>query len=435
MVRIDQRASDDQCGAFDEHPDDLEWLDAAAACALLGIKRQTLYAYASRGLVRSAPGEGRERRYRREDLERLRARSAARSGHAAVASGALRWGEPVLDTAISGIGADGPHYRGRSAVALARDGARFETVATWLWAARWDEGARFDARALGIDARRAARFVPEGARPLDRLLAGLPLIAVAEGASRLALDEGEARAPALVRRLAALLALEPRSVARLEGALAAPSIAHAALLALDVRPTRRACAAVDRALVLMADHELNPSSFAARVAAGAGADLHASVIAALATLTGPAHGGSCDRVEALLAEAREPEEAARVLRDRRRRGDALPGFGHPLYPGGDPRTPPLLEIATELAPKSTTVRKVRAFAAAMELAGGERPAVDTGLVAVAGALGMPPGSAAALMAIGRSAGWIAHALEQRSAGFQLRPRARYVSLAGGASPE
>jgi citrate synthase len=326
----------------------------------------------------------------------------------------------VLDTAISGIGDDGPHYRGKSAIELARSGARFETVAEWLAHGRWDEHARCEAESLGIDAARAARMVPADAHPIDRLIAGVSLIAAREAGH---VEDGDDRVRVLIRRIAALLALgtgvDPAEV------LAAPSIAHGVAIALGVRATTRAAQAIDRALVLMADHELNASTFAARIAAGAGADLHACTIAALATLSGPGHGKSCDRVEAMLAEARDPEDAARILRDRRRRGDTVPGFGHPLYPQGDPRTPPLLEAASELAPRSVIVRKVRAFAAAMELAGGEAPAVDTGLVAIAGALGMPPGSGAALMAVGRTAGWIAHALEQRAAGFALRPRARY----------
>ncbi|UJR78329.1 Citrate synthase II [Sandaracinus amylolyticus] len=334
----------------------------------------------------------------------------------------------MLDTAISGIGEDGPHYRGRSAVELARSGTRFEIVAEWLWAERWDEDVRFEARDLGIDVRRAARLVAQGAHPLDRLLAGVALIGAAERGSHVE-PGGEGtfvRARSLVRRLAALLALAPGEEDRVDEALAAPTIAHAVAIALGLRATKRAAAAIDRALVVMADHELNASTFTARVAAGAGADLHACVLAALATLTGPAHGGSCDRMEALLAEAREPEDAARILAERRRRGDALPGFGHPLYPSGDPRTPPLLDAAEELAPRSVVLRKVRAFTSAMGLAGGEPPTVDAGLVALAGALGAGPGSAAALMAIGRAAGWIAHAIEQREAGFQLRPRARYL---------
>jgi citrate synthase len=118
----------DQHG-FDNQP---AWLTAAQACRLLDVKRQTLYAYVSRSLVRrmrTADGT----RYARDDLLRLRARHEARSGHGPVAAGALRWGEPVLASAITAIAADGPRYRGRPAVQLAADGASFEAVAELLW--------------------------------------------------------------------------------------------------------------------------------------------------------------------------------------------------------------------------------------------------------------------------------------------------------------
>ncbi len=264
MPRIDQRG-------FDNPSDD--FLEAGAASALLGIKRATLYAYASRGLVKSVPGDAhRSRRYLRADLERLKARHDARSGHGPVAAGALRWGEPVLESAVTGIDARGPSYR---------------------------------------------------------------------------------------------------------------------------------------------------------VAASSGADLFACVGAALATHSGHRHGGTCDRVEAVLAEAGHPEQAATLVRERLRRGEAVPGFGHTLYPAGDPRTPPLLEAAEHHAGRSSRRRTLLAIVEAMRKRGQE-PTVDLGVVAVTAALGAPPGAAVAIFAIGRSVGWIAHALEQRAAGFIVRPRARYV---------
>src|SRR5439155_21588512 len=114
--------------------------------------------------------------------------------------------------------------------------------------------------------------------------------------------------------------------------------------AVGGRAGRAGVRALNRALVLSADHELNSSTFAGRVAASVGADVYACVAAALAAFSGPRHGGACDRIEALLAETGRPERAATAIEERRRRGELVPGFGHQLYPGGDPRTPPLLEV-------------------------------------------------------------------------------------------
>src|SRR3954462_12632306 len=120
---VDQRRIDDQ-----------RWVDARAAARHLGIAVRSLYAYVSRGQVRSVPGErGRPRLYALADLERLRVRRDARPAHGAVAAGALRGGEPVLDSAITSITARGPAYRGRLAVELAERAVRFENVAELLW--------------------------------------------------------------------------------------------------------------------------------------------------------------------------------------------------------------------------------------------------------------------------------------------------------------
>jgi citrate synthase len=189
---------------------------------------------------------------------------------------------------------------------------------------------------------------------------------------------------------------------------------------------KRAVAPINQALVLCADHELNVSTFTARVTASSGADLYACVSAALAALSGPRHGGACDRIEALMQEVGRPERAATVVRERLRRGESVPGFGHQLYPKGDPRTPPLLEATWAVRPEPPAVRVVRAVLDAMAEAGHPPPAVDFALVALSAALGLPPGGAAAVFAVGRAAGWVAHVLEQREQGHLLRPRARYV---------
>jgi len=404
------------------------------ATAFLGIKRQTLYAYASRGLVRSVPAsEGRARLYAQADLLRLKARHDARAGHGPVAASALRWGEPVLETAVSTIDDRGPIYRGVPAVGLALSGASFEAAAALLWGeARGqeegeDEGeARWPAPTAGVPVARLAALLPEGASPMTALSLGVPAIGARDADRHLVSGASElVLARALIVRMAALLCL-PNERERFARALAESSVARAVLAAFGVRAAPAAVRAVNRALVLCADHELNPSTFAVRVAASAGADLYACVSAGLSVLSGPQHGGMCDRVEALVEEARPAARAAEVVASRARRGEPIPGFGHTMYRAGDPRTGPLLEAAAEVAPASETMAAVRALAKAMAAAGHEPPTVDMGLVAVAAALRLPPGGAAALFAIGRCAGWIAHATEQRQAGYIVRPRARYT---------
>ena len=113
-------------------------------------------------------------------------------------------------------------------------------------------------------------------------------------------------------------------------------------------PGRKALDLLRCALILCADHELNTSTFAARVAASTGADLYACLSAAVAAFSGPLHGGASEQVEWLVREAGSPAGAITAVAERMRRGELLPGFGHPLYPGGDPRVPPLLQRAVSL---------------------------------------------------------------------------------------
>lgn len=422
-MNIDQRG-------FNNQPSEL--LTGAEAAALLGIKRETLYAYASRGLLRSEPGEGsgKARLYPLSDLMLLKARRDARRGHGPVAASALRWGEPVLESAITSIKDGRLLYRGRSAVELATEGAPFEAVAELLWASPEpppSERKKSEVAWIGPAPDKLAALLPEGASPLSALALAAAAMAPHDPERFRAPPAVELeRARRVIRCLAASLAL-PLDPKRVRAALREESVAASVLTALGARKiTKSTLAAVNMALVLCADHELNASAFTVRVAASTGADLYACMSAGLATISGPEHGGACDRIEALAAEVGRPERARAVVLDRIRRGEAIPGFGHRLYPAGDPRTPPLLAAAESLAPKSVAVRTLLALVAAMKASGREPPSIDIALVAVAEALGAPPGTAAGFFAIGRSAGWIAHALEQREAGFLVRPRARYV---------
>jgi len=421
-------------------------LSSAEAADYLGIKRETLYAYASRGLVKGQPGgPGRGRRYRREDLEPLRQRSAG------PAAGALRYGEPVLETHITRMTPDGPEYRGHRATDLVRDGVPFEAVAELLWAGRlpetpprWPAASPDDAPELRsrdlarllASARRpggaaggagnAGTTGPAPGAPLSVLALVLPVLAAADP---LRFDAEPAavmaRARRLIPRLAAsfALVLDPR---RLPAALDTGDPVLALARALGVRESRKALELLRATLVLCADHELNASTFAARVAASTGADLHACLSAAVAAFSGPRHGGASEQVERLVRDAGSPAHAAATVGDRLRRGERLPGFGHPLYPGGDPRLPPMIERALALAPRAPRLRTTIAVAEAVEATGRPKANVDVGIAAACAALDLPLGLGPALFAIGRLAGWVANVLEQQASAAVLRPRARFV---------
>jgi citrate synthase len=394
----------------------LDYVTAEEAIGLLGVKRPTLYSYVSRGLVRSVPGDGRRaRRYVRVDLERLRGRRDARAGHAALARGALDWGDPVLDSALTEITERGPALRGHLVSDLVEQGVGLEQAAELLWTGAMPEAPpRWSVKSLGFDPRRLAKMLPEGAAPF----LALPLAMTAFARTGV---EG----PVLIPRLAASLAMvtDPKRAAE---SLAQPTVAARLLHALGHTPTRTAVRAIDAALVASVDHELNPSSFVARVAAAAGADLPACLTAGLATLSGARHGGLVDRVESTLDRIGSKERARAYVNERLRRGEAIPGFGHRLYPQGDPRAPLLLDVARGLGRRTPRLETLLALLRAMQESGQEPPTLDFGLAAVTLALNLPRGAPIVVFAIGRTAGWIAHAVEQRESGQELRPRARYV---------
>lgn len=392
-------------------------LSAAEAIAALGVARPTLYAYVSRGLIRSEAAEAdpRRRRYHAEDVARLVERQRQRRDPARAAATALRWGAPVLESALTLITEGGLYYRGHSAVRLART-QPLEAVAALLWGGQLAPAVRFAGAGWPKPVTRALA-AGEGLTPVARMQAVLPAAA-------------EADVLANDLRPASVL----RSAARLMGLLTEAAVGVgagdglAAALQQTWAPGQTAARpALSAALVLCADHELNVSAFAARCVASAGASPYAVVAAGLAALQGVRHGGQTERVEALLAQARTAAEARAAVRRHLRRGERVPGFGHALYPAGDPRGAELLRQAAAVSPRAAALPE--AVVDEVRTLTGERPTVDFGLVALARALRLPPGSALTLFALGRAVGWLGHALEQYAANHLIRPRARYVGVA------
>jgi len=185
-------------------------------------------------------------------------------------------------------------------------------------------------------------------------------------------------------------------------------------------------------LVLLADHEFNASAFAARVVASTGANLYGATMAGLAALNGPRHGGATRRVAAMFDDLKGTTDLDADLGRMLRARVYIPGFGHPLYPDGDVRAATLFALLRETVPDSPDLAFAERLAAAVERLIGRGANVDFANVTVERVLGLPKDSALALFLLGRTVGWIAHALEQAARGALIRPRARYTGPPPGA---
>jgi citrate synthase len=387
------------------------------AARTLNVKLATVYAYAAKGLLRPHAGRGPGRRslYLREEVVRLKQRAAARAGHTAVAAGALRWGEPVLDSAITRIDTEaGPLYRGQSAIELSRR-RRFEEVAELLFSGVATTGFPWTTPLRPPIGRAPFDVLSWCTHVLSLLALRMPLAPNPEQE----ITQGRQAVRFLVAALAA-------DGVRRRAALSANTVAQSLSLALTgVFPSPLQEKALNAVLILSADHELNASTFAARVAAGAGAPLLACLVSAMATLSGPLHGSSVLRIETLIEEV-ERTSVKRTIESRLARGEAFPGFDAGPYLNGDPRTGPLLELARNLARRSARLRRMAGLVRNLERVTGLTPSIDFGFVAMAEAFGLSPRFGACFFAVGRMAGWIAHVLEHRTSGVHIRPRARYV---------
>lgn len=381
------------------------YLSAREAAAELGVQPATLYAYVSRGLIRSVPGPGKQKRYDAADIRGL---AAQRDRPEPVATTSLTGGV-VLETRLTLIAEDGPWYRGHSALDLA-ESFSLEAVAGLLWACDSDPFATPPPPALPVP--------PEGCAPLERLMLALAAYPLLD--------------PAAYTRSPALLPVKGAGLLRL---------GVAALLGQPVpsaEPVHRQIAAafdlqgdatadlIRTALVLSADHELNTSAFAVRCAASTRAPLHAALLSGVGAFSGPRHGAASDRVAAWLAEIRDPADIAPVLQQRLQRGDPLPGFGHMVYRGEDPRATCLLARARRALPDNPDLEMAPALITRAAELFGAAPNIDFALAVLARALGLPPDAAKILFCAGRIVGWIGHALEQAGTPDQIRPRATYV---------
>lgn len=371
----------------------MSWLTAEQALEKLGTKPQTLYANVSRGRIRAKPDATDSRRslYNAADVTRLAERHAGRRRAETVAADAIQWGDPVLPSAISTILDGRLYYRGRDAAVWA-DHATLEETATLLW----------NSGPIAVAPGEVLKEAPS----LERAFVLL--------AQRVTHD-----LPTLGRSPKVLKAEAQSILSTVAGALAPGATAlplHRRLATIWCRPDAANC--IRCALVLLADHELNASTFATRVTVSSGATLSAAVLSGLSTLTGPRHGGAWQGVASLIEDVNAFGASAAIHRALTQ-GRSLPAFGHPLYPDGDIRAKVL--ISQFALPPSY----VELATAGWEIIG-EAVNIDFALTAMTAAFGLPANTPLVIFALARTVGWLAHAMEQVESGHLIRPRARYT---------
>lgn len=372
------------------------WITMAEACSQLGVRPQTIYAYVSRGKLEVMPDPADTRRslYRAEDVAGLAKRKQAGRKHETLATNTLFGAEPSIPTAISTFHRQRLYYRGQDAVALAAS-ASLEEVAQLLWNS--DQLADFSCAVRVSSPGRVAAFT------------SLAALAATGHSTR--------------GRMTRVLHTECQSlVGQLANAIGAQHGKRPLHLrfAQAWKLSPQSAELLRTGMVLLVDHELTSSAFATRIAASTGASLPACLLSGLTTLSGPLHGDASGRVKALFDDvARQGED--HVIAHYLSTGLPLAGFGHHLYPDGDPRAAALLarfeppEVITRFIGKATQLT-------------GLHPNIDVALAALAAHCGLPDDAAFGLFATARSIGLLAHGLEQLSVAQVIRPRGRYVGV-------
>jgi citrate synthase len=421
-----------------------EWIGAAEAAQRLGIKPASLYSYVSRGVLTPRRGsDGRASLFDAAEIEDLARRGKPRRG----AGGA----ELVIESELTEIADDRLRFRGHDAIALATSRS-FEEVASLLWTGSFDDpSAKGPWRATGeaIAAGTAAQAaLPPDTYPLERLQVIVPAVAATDRL-RLHLDRPAviAAATGLIAAMAdclpaagpdaavasddstAVAADDSTAVAEDESAAVGGDDSIAGRLATKLcrrRPSAGLVAALRAALVLAADHELAASTLAARVAASVRADPYAVVGTGLGTMSGALHGGASLGAEVLLASASGPADAPRVVGELLRRGERIPGLGHFVYQTGDPRAMLLLDLIRAAAPDSGRLAVAEAVLAEAGRRALPAPNIELALAVLASVAGMVPGAGEAVFAVARTAGWLAHALEEYARATPIRPRGVYI---------
>ncbi|MDR7275983.1 citrate synthase family protein [Catenuloplanes atrovinosus] len=376
----------------------------------LGVKRATVYAYVSRGLLTGLRnGKGKETLFKEDDVRAFEATRQRTSDNG---------GSPVVHTGITFISDGKLYYRGHDVDLLARADS-FENIVDLLWTGEITDIAFPRDHRLHLLAKAVTAPLPASARLTDRLRV---IVAAAGAADHLRFDTTPTAVIGTGRKLLDTMATglpqlgEPVNFSL--GALLWSRLTASPANGDDYR-------ALEAALVLLADHDLAASTFAVRVAASTRANPYAVVGAGLAAMDGPLHGGASGLAVEMLSTVLRGGDLLRTISDRLRTGAGVPGFGHPLYPDGDPRAVTLLK----LIPRTVVSDTADDIAAVIRDRAGVRPNIDLALAVLTLTYGMPQDAGETIFAIARTAGWIAHAMEEYAdQPSRFRPIGRYAGL-------
>ncbi len=444
-----------------------DWISAAEAARRLGIKQATLYSYVSRGVLTRRRASGTGTTGSTGGSGGGRGATGGGPGHGSLfdpgeVEELARRGRPrrppglaglVIESGVTEIAGDRLWFRGIDALDLARDWD-FEDVCELLWLGQPhpsgpEDAGEWQATPAAVAAGTAAQAaLPAGTYPLERLQVIVPALAAADPL-RLQFDPPAVAAAGrgiIAGLVECLPPAGPRTAAGPAAAAGADAPARpaarpgdqAAAARIPARLWPRLCPgdpppglldALRAALVLLADHELAASTLAARVAASVRADPYAVVATGLGAVGGALHGGASLGAETMLAAAPDAAAAPRVVGELLRRGERVPGFGHFVYRGGDPRAGLLLAMVRRAVPASPRLAVVDAVLAEMHRRALPEPNIDFALAVLASCAGMIRGAGEAIFAVARTAGWLAHAVEEYTASTPLRPRAVYTGPA------
>ena len=399
----------------------VRYLTAKEAAARLNVSVSTLYAYVSRGLIRSeqSGGNRRDKRYYAEDIQKLLVRKEGRQNPDRIAEGALQSGSPVLESAITLITDDCRYYRGHSALDLARE-STVEQVAALIWTGNLYREIPLLTQPGAVElSPRCLRLLSQLSElsPVEIVEVLLPLAACDDS------NRFDRHPDAVVKTGARILKIMITAIAGREyEALGLAEILQQAWAPDDPVAVR----ILNAALILYADHELNASAFTARCVASTGSTPYAVVTSALGALKGYKHGGASEQIEALFAELDAGKDVGEVITTRLRRGENIPGFSHVVYRDVDPRGSVLMQMLNESYPEHPAVEMTNQVIEEGKRLLSVQYNVDLALATLARVLKFPSGGAVALFALGRTIGWIGHALEQYRIKGIIRPRARYV---------